>query len=300
LLGSNLTLASGKSLALYGQLDLQASAQVNVSGGGLSVFGPVNIASGAVLQHSAGPLFFQQITNGGSWVGSLPAGPVTISADTTNNSLMTVTGAGKAATTVDYFGPCINNGTIRTTTVAITWYDLFTNHGLFVSSSSENHFTDLTVGSGGVLQAGDGDAYFIAGDLTITGANASSWNTHGARMYFEDFAPHTFITQNGQTFGWDALELGSGATLAIVGQTLYLNELVLDEGVSQLSSITGQGLTLYLDADDPVNTDIFANPSLLKGIKLVALPTPEPARLILLGAGSLCVLSRRRRRGTTS
>jgi len=92
--------------------------------------------------------------------------------------------------------------------------------------------------------------------------------------------------------GAGSLTLADGN--ATGGGAIYVTTLILEGGLSQIGSITGNGLSIYYDPAAPDNEYLDAGTFALTGGGQIA-PVPEPASaaLIVLGLGALVIRRRR-------
>jgi DNA-binding beta-propeller fold protein YncE len=147
---------------------------VTFSDGASSIFGSVNNVSAGTLHTIGAPAtivsFYGAVTNSASsgGVGGGPAGYIKISGN------------------------------------AVRWLGGLTNNGIYVSDPADNYFTGLAVGTGGLLQGGDGDRFFVTSPFT----NAGQIDLGGSSQIVVDNGAGLYLQTGGN------LELGASATLS--------------------------------------------------------------------------------------
>ncbi len=102
-----------------------------------------------------------------------------------------------------YFGNVVNYGYVKATGGTVSMLAGFTNYGTYHSDPAANYFTGLTVGSGGVLQGGVGDSFYVTAPFT----SAGQIDLGGTCL---------MVVQNGGTLVQTAgqIEMGTSATLS--------------------------------------------------------------------------------------
>ena len=104
---------------------------------------------------------------------------------------------------------------------------------------------------------GAGDLFSVSGSFVNGSLQNVSWNTTEAELVFRGGASHTFYlagadvgtNYSGLTtnFAWKTFRLASGESLTlqdgngIRGAALYTRSLILEGGLAQISSVTGNG-----------------------------------------------------------
>jgi hypothetical protein len=154
-----------------------------------------------------------------------------------------------------------------------------------------------------------GDRFFISGDLLSSSKNKSGWQTAEAELKFLGGEDHVMsvlgedrgISFDGYSdnFGWGTLAINAGDAVSLMdgdevaGGGLYVHRLLLGGGVSQITNIQGNGLSIYYDLGEPANAYLGGQTYALAGGGSIA-PVPEPGVLLLglIAVGGL--LSRRR------
>ena len=255
---------NGKALANSGQISgfgglrsggLTNTGSVHFTGGGTTVNGNVTNAVGASLQASYNPVTFT--------------------------------------------GNVVNDGLVKTTATTVTFTGSFTNNGTYLSDPATQVFQNLTIGTQGALQGGAGDVFVINGNLV---------NNSQAKATFDISAAKVKFTGGSHGLTWSASNLGSGAagyqnnfavgtfelaigaTLTFMGgsaSALYVHELLLDGGVSQLASIQSGGASIYYDPMNAANRYLLGKTYALGGAggMLIAAAVPEPQTYLLFLAG---------------
>jgi hypothetical protein len=212
----------------------------------------------------------------------------------------------------------VNSGTVRASGAVVQFTGAATNNAAYLSSDSDNTFVSLTNGPAAYLQGGASDRFRFTGDLLSSSSSFGMWQTGSSTLEFQPNASsnaHTLSvagsdlggdTLNGyaNNFAWGTLQLDSGQSLilqdgnATPGGALYVDVLSLADGLGQINDITGNGLNVYYNGNDPANAYLGGQTyPLANGGALIA-ATPEPGGLAgLLAVGAAGWLRRRRRRG---
>lgn len=254
--------------------------------------------------------------SGGNFQGNVVSGDQfvfaggTFTGNFTNNNPATlqITGSGMHV----FNGSLTNNSAIVSITGGGTLKisGNVTTTGSITSDTASVSLDSLQVGTSGYVAAAGG-SFTLAGDLLSTSTQNTNWNTSQGKLAFTgDPGTLHVLSIDGadlgnnlagyvNNFAWGTLELGSGQSLYLTdgnltsGGALYVQSLKLDDGISQINSITFNGLHIYYDPNLPDNAylDGESFQTADGGIS----PVPEPSAAILLaivGAGILC---RRRR-----
>ena len=142
--------------------------------------------------------------------------------------------------------------------------------------SSTNVFADLTVGANGYINASAGDVYAVTGNFTNASTQSAFWHTLNAEISFKGGAgPHVFTFAGGDlgpsyygyvnNFAWGTLRLAAGQALALgdgngtPGAAFYVTRVILEGGIAEVASITGNGASIYYDPTDPVNLPLLGS-----------------------------------------
>ncbi len=165
--------------------------------------------------------------------------------------------------------PFVNYGKIKITETIVTFPESYTEMGSYISDPSTNYFTDLIVGTPGTLTGGVGDRFIISGNFTNGSLQNTSWSTSEAELAFAGGSVHSMSLAGADAgaafsgyvnnFAWGIFRLASGQSLSLSdgnptpGCALYARKLVLENGLSQIASITGNGCNIYYDPTDSVN-----------------------------------------------
>ena len=163
--------------------------------------------------------------------------------------------------------------------------------------------------STGYLIGGAGDRFLVTGDVLSSSEASVLWSTLGAELALIGGGSHTLqysaedrgATRGGfaDNMGWGTLRLGASDALVLMdgdatpGGALYVARLILEGGLAQIASITGNGMNIYYDPEAEANA-VYGGQrfDLLGGGAIV--PIPEPGTALLIASG-LAMLARRRR-----
>jgi hypothetical protein len=235
------------------------------------------------------------LTNNGSI--TLTGGLTTVNGSVTNAAGKTIHVAHNPAI---FTGAFVNNGVFKNTETTVTFTGTYTENGTFVSDPADNYFTDLLVGTGGKLTGGTGDRFFVLSDFTNGSTDSAAWTTHDSDLIFQGGPDHTFALAGADmgasaagftnNFAWKTVRLAAGQSLALTdgnatpGAALYTRAFILDGGLAQIASITGNGHTIYYDPADPLSAPLLCQTYPLTGGGLLK---PIPAALIITGSAFL-------------
>jgi hypothetical protein len=250
-----------------------STGQFELSGGVLSA-GDLTVNSGGTLDFSGGTLLVTRLLANSGEVRISGSGPRSLGPMITNFALWRADG-----TTADYSG-------------------LFTNFGSYFSAGATNRFDHLSVPDPGFIQAAANDTFRIAGDMTVNSTQSSLWDTADATLTLAELSGHTVSVPGTElgadyagytaNFAWGRLELETGASLtlqdgnATAGGAMYVSVVSLADGLSQIASISGNGLNIYYDPSLADNAYLAgASYALASGGQLI--PVPEPSALAMLG-----------------
>jgi len=333
---SNTVLNSGVIRASGGLLTLSGAGNTNAAAGRIEVFNGATLVYSQGLATNAGTIAMTggtfdtnatAITNAGSILGrgTVTTGGITndnlmafadgdtdIYGDVTNNDAINVT---ECLTT--FFGDVTNSvgGEIKNTDGVVRFLGDFVNNGTYTSDPADNYFTDVSVGTTGTFVGGAGDRFLVSGDFSNASTASTAWDTSDAELIFEGGTGHTFELPGSDigryyaglvdNFAWGILRLESGDWLTLAdgntvpGAATYVTGLILEGGLAQIASVTGNGFSIYYDPLSPDNAYLAGATYSLTGGGVVAPmsgapPIPEPAGLALAG---LALLALRRRPG---
>jgi fibronectin-binding autotransporter adhesin len=235
-------------------------------------------------------------------------GATTINGDVSNQSGKTITVAYNPAI---FTGNVTNNGIFKTTGTTVTFAGAFTSNGIFTSDPATQNFQDLTIGATGALVGGDGDEFTIAGSLLNHSSENSEWDTRDAEIDLIGGGHHVLAWSGAdlgadpagydQNFAIGTLLLAAGDSLAledgdaIAGAAVYVQTLELAGGLSQIASITGNGVNIVYDPAQPGNAYLNGASYLLVGGGSIS-AVPEPASVVFAALGLFGLMRRRRYR----
>ena len=246
----------------------------------------------------------------------LRGGPTTIQGALANAGTLDL-----AHSRADVLGATHSSGLIRVTEGQMHFHAPLALDGAYLSDPSDNHFTDLIIGTSGYLVGGAGDRFFVSGDLISSSANSTQWNTLAAELHFttgtdtlhafsitgRDRGPVRFARN--ENFAWGRLEIASGNSLSLVdgnttpGGALYAGEVGgASLAGSTVSNIAGaDSINIYYDPTLPANAYLgglsysLGTSGQLGPWSLQALPVLDPVlrfTLALLMAGMGISLAR--------
>jgi len=168
-----------------------------------------------------------------------------------------------------FTGEFVNYGTFKSTNTLVTFRGAYTEMGSFISDPSSNYFVDLIVGTGGVLTGSTGDLFVVTGNFLNGSLQNTAWNTAYAELEFSSGGTHAMVLAGSDmgasflgyinNFAWGILRLASGQSLTLsdgngtAGGAFYTDALILDGGVSQIASITGNGFNIYYNPGNTAN-----------------------------------------------
>jgi len=306
--GGTLILSGGVANTSSGLLRASAGGELFFSSGLSSNAGAINLAGGTFNNNGSaltnngqisgyGVLDSGGLTNAGDVV--LTGGTTTVSGTVTNQLGSQIE---TRHSTVLFLDDVTNFGVFKTTGANTTFAGTYTENGSYVSDPADNNFVDLLLGETGTLVGGVGDRFFVSGDLLSSSEAALVWNTVDAELRFDTGGDHT-LEYTGADFGassegyfdnyaWGILGLAAGESLvlqdgdALAGGAIYVHWLDLVGGVEALSSITGNGMSIYYDPLAAGNAYLGGlSYDLAGGGVVAAAPVPEPGTALLLGLG---------------
>ncbi|SDW84202.1 PEP-CTERM sorting domain-containing protein [Nitrosomonas oligotropha] len=282
-----------------------------IPAGSFNQTGGTHTVSGLVTNHGAYNL------SGGAFVAGAIDNSGTI---TQTGGTMTVNGnvinaaSGKieiANSPAIFTGDVVNNGQFKTTHTTVTFSGTYTENGSYISDPSINNFTNLIIGTSGYLVGGTGDEWHITGSFENHSLQNTLWNTANAGLFFDggglkslylagiDEGASPFGFTNNFAFG--SLFLAQGAELNILdgnatpGAAMYVEQLNLAGGVSQLSSIHSD-YNIYYNPALAGNAYLLGKTYALDGggLLMAAVPEPETYAMLLAGLSVLGFAIRRR------
>jgi len=278
--GGRLTLGGiGGTNTAVGQLEAATGATIFYTQGLASNSGVISLLGGRfdnnakLLSNSGriegrGTVATGGLTNSVGGVLYFADGPMDIFGTVINNATLNVTNS-----TSTFFNAVTNNagGTIKNTAGVTRFLGGLTNNGAFISDPADNYFSDLSIGSSGYLVGGTGDRFIVTDDFTSASIQSGLWDTRSAELLFQQGTdPHVFQLSGADlggavggfanNYAWGTVRLATGQTLqlqdgnATPGGALFVRNFILDGGLSQLSSVSGNGMNIYYDPLATANT----------------------------------------------
>jgi hypothetical protein len=268
-IGGTLTLSGSVNNNSSGLLTAQSGAKLLVTSGLNSQAGVISLSSGT-FDNNGWPLSnVGQISGCGTFRSgglanngtiTFSGGLSTINGNVTNQLGRKVTLAYNPAI---FTGTVANNGSVKVTSTTATFAGTYIENGTFTSDPATNYFTDVLIGAGGCFVGHAGDLFSVSGSLQNGSLQNVLWDTSEAELVFRGGPSHTFYlpgadagtNYSGLTtnFAWKTFRLGSGESLTLQdgngtpGAGLYTKSLILEGGLPQISSITGNGFKIYYD-----------------------------------------------------
>ncbi|WP_333874606.1 autotransporter family protein [Methylobacter sp.] len=257
------------------------SGTVNLSGAGTRILGAnvtnqgaFNITNttaqltGTFNNLVGGSLTGGQVINS----GTLNYSGGTINTNLTNTGTVNLSGTGSRI----FDGDVTNQGTFKVTDTTAVYNGNFNNQGAYISDPSVNDFQNLNVGPQGFLAGGQGDTFIVRGNFANSSTQNTAWNTQQSNLVFSgsngtqhqmaltsaDLGPGANGFQN--NFAWGHVTVDSGNSIVLVdgngtpGAALYASTFTLGNGVSQLSSVSGN-YNVYYDPSLPGNQYLSGN-----------------------------------------
>lgn len=264
------------------------------------------MTNNGVYNHSGGAFVVGAIDNSGTITQT--GGTMTVNGNVINAASGKIEIANSPAI---FTGDVVNNGQFKTTHTTVTFSGTYTENGSYISDPSINNFTNLIIGTSGYLVGGTGDEWHITGSFENHSLQNTLWNTANAGLFFDgsglkslylagiDEGASPFGFTNNFAFG--SLFLAQGAELNILdgnatpGAAMYVEQLNLAGGVSQLSSIHSD-YNIYYNPALAGNAYLLGKTYALDGggLLMAAVPEPETYAMLLAGLSVLGFAIRRR------
>ena len=329
--GGNVT-ASGGTLNFNANVGTGATlgsssgsgANLNSSAGSiLDLAGTYTYLNPGFIAPNGGVIQFDGATiNAGTWSPTLNAGTINV---TNNSTLTSTTGGFNSAAhltinngeTLNASGATFtNNGTVANNGTA-TWGN-FTNNGTYISDPSTQTFNNLTVGTGGTIQASAGDIYQVIGNFINNSTQNAQWDTTQAALAFltGNTSSHIFALAGadygqagelGETnnFTWGQLDI-TGQTLNLSdgntsnnGTALYVEQILgLSISGDDITNIFGNGFNIYYDPSLNLALNGMTYNLENGGVLTPDSPAlvPEPVTMMLFGTGLVSLAGLRLRK----
>jgi len=209
-----------------------------------------------------------------------------------------------------------NNGTLTLNQGTLDAVgDLSVEGSMFTTDSTIRIGDDFSLASGSILRGGVNDIYEISGSFNNDIVAVADFDLSDVTIRFmAPGTPSDSVDVRGVDLGPDAfgyvdnyaihgLSLASGRSLQLVdsgssGGALYVQTLVLDDGVIQLADISGDALNIYYNPALPENAYLggLTYPLGNGTSNLLPIGIPEPGTLFLMLLGFTCLYQRSSRK----
>lgn len=166
-------------------------------------------------------------------------------------------------------GDYLNQGRIKITDTTIRFTGTYTELGEYESDPSNNFFSDWIIGTNGSVTAGTGDKFSVSGDFINGSLKNLTWNTVLSDLVFDGLSSHNIALAGAdlgpafagytQNFAWKSMQVSAGQSLvlsdgnATSGAAIYVDQLILDGGIPQISTFTGNGCFIYYNPYETAN-----------------------------------------------
>jgi hypothetical protein len=166
-------------------------------------------------------------------------------------------------------GDYVNHGRIKITDTTIRFTGTYTELGEYESDPSNNYFADWLIGTNGSVTAGTGDKFSVSGDFINGSLRNLTWNTVLSDLVFNGLSSHNVALAGAdlgpvfagytQNFAWKSMKVSAGQALvlsdgnATSGAAIYVDHLILEGGLSQISTFTGNGCRIYYNPYETAN-----------------------------------------------
>jgi hypothetical protein len=260
--GSVTNATSGLMAALSGAKILVTSS-LRINAGVISLSGGTFDNNGQPLNNTGQISGYGTFRSGGlanNGTVTFSGGFSMINGNVTNEATRRITVAYDPAI---FTGTVVNNGTFKVTSATAQFTGTYIENGVFISDPATNSFGELVVGTTGYFLAGTDDLFSAGGNFVNGSLQNLLWNTSDAELAFRGGALHALHLAGADAgpnydsfttnFAWKTVRLASGEALTLQdgnatgGGALYTKNLILEGGLSQISSITGNGFKIYYD-----------------------------------------------------
>lgn len=201
-----------------------------------------------------------------------------------------------------FTGTVVNNGTFKSTSTTVHFTGTYIENGVFNSDPATNNFNSLIIGTAGYFLGGDGDVFSVSGNFQNGSLQNTAWNTGEAEFVFRGAPAHTLhlagadagTNYGGFTtnFAWKTFRLAVGESLTLQdgngtgGGALYTRRLILEGGLPQISSITGNGFKIYYDPTAGGNAYLAGGAYALAGGGAIVPVTLPPIQILSIALTS--------------
>jgi len=283
------------------------------NGGTHTVADTINIRNGSLMEVKGGNLSASTIQNNGTL--EFLNGDMDVSGNIYNGDGIDTGQLNITNNIVTFHNQVTNNinSHLKATGAEVHFTGGYSGNGILSVDPSDLYFSNLIIGTDGYIIAGAGNNFFISGDFLNESIQSALWETNDAYLAFSGSGIHEFSLAGydygavgsgyKDNFAWGIFYMDSDSSLnlldgnEIAGGALYVDAFILEGGIAQISSITGDGYNIYYNPFNPANDYLLGETYALTGGGSLV-PTPEPLGMLLyaLGLLGMTLLSKKKKK----